>query len=166
MWAKIVNNEVMQLHDEDPTGLWHPDAIAKNELEGYWDNVPDEVHIGWKFRNDEWISGGQFYDEWVENNPPPEPGPPSAMWAHSTLESNDVSATVHFQASPAGIWDSYYWVIDGKEYGQEENLEILFNFEKKSRDIPIKFTVVGPGGTVSNSTGVTTIPLRAKITPP
>ena len=76
MWAKIVNDEIMQLHDEDPSGLWHPDAIAKNDLPGYWEQVPDHVHIGWKFRDNEWISGGQWGEEWAAANPPPPPGPP------------------------------------------------------------------------------------------
>ena len=53
MWAKIVENEIMQMYDEDPTSLWHPDAIAKNDLPGHWDQVPDHVNVGWKMKNGE-----------------------------------------------------------------------------------------------------------------
>ena len=74
IWAKIVNNEIMQTHDEDPSGLWHPDQIAKNDLPGYWEQVPDHVNVGWKFKNDEWISGGQWLEEHIAENPPPPPG--------------------------------------------------------------------------------------------
>jgi len=76
IWAKIVNDEIMQTHDEDPAGLWHPDAIAKNDIPGYWEQVPDHANVGWKFKNNEWISGGQWHEEWVAANPPPPPIPP------------------------------------------------------------------------------------------
>ena len=39
IWAKIVDNEIMQTHDEDPSGLWHPDQIAQNDLPGHWEEV-------------------------------------------------------------------------------------------------------------------------------
>lgn len=145
MWAKIVNNEVMQLHEEDPKGLWHPDQIAKNDLPGYWEEVPDQVHIGWRFRNDEWISGGQWHEEWVSANPTPPPGPP-----HGSIQWSDSLSTFEekkfvFTALAGGIIDEYNWIIDGKSYtGQEVSVTIVCG--DASKDMSAELTVTGPGG--------------------
>ncbi len=162
MWAKIVNDEVMQLSDENPAGLWHPDAIAKNDIPGYWDEVPDYVHIGWHFRDNEWISGGQWFEECEAAKEPVLPGPPTANWRHTIRDTLD-AATVEFNADPAGIWDSYSWVIDGKEYGQEESVSVEFSKTSTTTTVPVEFSVTGPGGTATSS--ITSIQLKAIFVP-
>jgi hypothetical protein len=97
IWAKIVNDEIMQTHDENPAGLWHPDAIAKNDITGYWEEVPDHVNVGWKFKNNEWISGGQWLDEYIATMPPPPVLPPVCrvdFTAADDLQSNKFTITV------------------------------------------------------------------------
>jgi len=117
IWAKIVNNEIMQTHDEDPSGLWHPDQIAKNDLPGYWEQVPDHVNVGWKFKNDEWISGGQWMEEFAAENPPEPPGPPNCRIDHapnSDPMSNIFSIAVDSRVS--GIYDTWSITIGDTEY--------------------------------------------------
>jgi PKD repeat protein len=163
MWAKIVNDEIMQLSDENPAGLWHPDAIEKNDIPGYWDEVPDHVSIGWHFRDNEWISGGQWFEECEAAREPTPPGPPTANWRQD-IEDALASATVNFHADPAGIWDSYSWVIDGKEYGQEETVTVEFTKTSTTKTIPVEFIVTGPGGTVtSTKTSVELKPLVVAV---
>ena len=148
MWAKIVNNQIMQLSDENPVGLWHPDAIEKNDIPGYWDEVPEYVNVGWYFRDNEWISGGQWFEECEAAREPVPPGPPSASWRHD-IEDTLTSATVEFHADPSGIWDSYSWVIDGKAYGQEETVTVEFTKKSTITTVPVEFIVVGPGGSTT-----------------
>jgi hypothetical protein len=150
IWAKIVNNEIMQTHDEDPSGLWHPDQIAKNDLPGYWEQVPDHVNVGWKFKNDEWISGGQWLEEHIAENPTPPPGPPFADWSNYVVKDNGNTVKLGFHATPNGIWDTYSWVINGEEYGQEEFVEIEFVKQATKVVISVVLTVTGPGGTVTS----------------
>jgi len=117
IWAKIVNKEIMQTHDEDPAGLWHPDAIAKNDILGYWEEVPEYVNVGWKFKNDEWISGGQWLEEQVAETPILPPGPSSCRIDASI--SNDPmldTCEVLFDSNVAGIYDSWSITIDGVNY--------------------------------------------------
>ena len=107
IWAKVINDEIMQLHDEDPSGLWHPDLLE------FWEEVPNECQIGWKRKNGSWISGEQWGIEWTAENPPPPPGPPSAFYSTSTVSQNHEEITVKYQAQPGGIWESYSWIING-----------------------------------------------------
>lgn len=139
MWAKVVNDEIMQLHDEDPSGLWHPDALE------FWKEVPDNVHIGWKFKNGEWISGGQWYEEWVAENPPPPPGPPSGTMLWEDTGSTFEEKKFKFTAVTAGHVDECKWAIDGQEYTGEE-VEVSFVCGDSSKDVTVELTVVGPGG--------------------
>lgn len=162
MWAKIVNDEVMQLHEEDPTGLWHPDAIEKNDIPGHWELIPDDVHIGWKLKNEQWISGGQWLDEFMEENPIPPPGPPTANWDQTEIASDVNTLTVRFNPNPVGYYDSFSWNIDGKEYS-DKSPEITFTRAKTTRNIPVEFIVTGPGGTVTNDSLF--VELKAKIIP-
>jgi len=161
IWAKIVNDEIMQTHDEDPSGLWHPDQIEKNDLPGYWEQVPDYVNVGWKFKNNEWISGGQWLEEHIAENPPPPPGPPHANWSHFVVKDNGDSVKLGFAAGPNGIWDSYSWLINGKEYGQEEFVEVEFVKQVTESAIEVVLSVTGPGGTVtSDHKDMPTIPAK------
>lgn len=117
IWAKIVNNEIMQTHDENPAGLWHPDQIAKNDLPGYWEEVPDHVNVGWKFKNNEWISGGQWIEEQAAETPPVLPGPPFAKIDFAP--SNDPSSNdfiVNFDSRPAGIYDTWSITVGDTTY--------------------------------------------------
>lgn len=146
MWAKIVNNEIMQTWDDDPTGLWHPDAIEKNDIPGYWEEIPDHVNIGWKFKNDEWIPGGQWHDEFMEENPIPPPGPPTARISQSiTVDTVTGIATVIFDAASAGFVDSIEWEIDGKTY-TDEHIMLEFTQDLTARQIAVSLTAEGPGG--------------------
>lgn len=167
IWAKIVDNEIMQTHDEDPAGLWHPDQIAKNDLPGYWEEVPDHVNVGWKFKNNVWISGGQYLEEWILANPTPPPGPPFADWSHFTVSDDGNNITLGFVASPNGIFDSYSWVINGQEYGQEEKVEIEVVKQDEKSAISAVLTVVGPGGTaVSNHKNLVEVEARPRSLTP
>jgi hypothetical protein len=117
IWAKIVNNEIMQTHDENPAGLWHPDAIAKNDIPGYWEEVPDHVNVGWKFKNDEWISGGQWMEEHAAEAPIVTPGEPFCRvnFAPTNDPSNN---TFHMfvDATISGIYDTWSITIGDTVY--------------------------------------------------
>ena len=170
MWAKIVNNEVMQLHDEDPAGLWHPDAIAKNDLPGHWEQLPDHVHMGWRFRDNEWISGGQWHEEWVAANPPPPPGPPGASinTKVTSITANEISYS--FISIASGIFETIEWTIDGKVQEEvREDLELpnpismTFELGNAEKTIPVSLKVSGPGG---DATADSTITVPAIVVAP
>jgi hypothetical protein len=65
-WARMIADdngvfEVTQLHDEDPTGIWHPD-----ELEN-WREVDDSVAHGDKLDADgKWHKGGDWTARQIE----------------------------------------------------------------------------------------------------
>ena len=158
MWAKIVNNEVMQLSDENPAGLWHPDAIAKNDIPGYWEEIPEHVHIGWRFRDNEWISGGQWHEEWVVDHPTPLPGPPGGSIDARMVKLTSTEVVYQFVSNAFGIFESISWTIDGKtreEVREDMDIAIPFDmtFELGSveKTIEAELTVAGPGGTVTVS---------------
>lgn len=140
MWAKIINDEIMQMSDENPEGLWHPDFLQ------FWQEVPEHVHIGWKFKNGEWISGSQWWEEFQAENPVPPPGPPTA--SINFIESQTESTVeVTFLSNSAGIIDegSEVWIINGDEY-KETTVTLTFNKIDKIQVLPISLTISGPGG--------------------
>jgi len=151
IWAKIVDNEIMQIHHEDPSGLWHPDMIEKNELTGHWEEVPDFTNIGWKFKDGQWISGGQWLEEHMAANPIPDPGPPVGRIDHTVQTDNQTHiATVTFDVHVGGIYDTWYIEIDGKtyeEHGVEQKLVLEFEMLDEAREIPVSIYTIGPGGT-------------------
>ena len=156
IWAKIVNDEVMQLSDENPVGLWHPDAIAKNDIPGYWDEIPDYVHIGWRFRDNEWISGGQWHEEWVAANPPPPPGPPGGSIDAQMVKLTSTEVVYRFVSKAFGIFDSIGWSINGETSEEvREDMDIAMPFDMTfelssvEKTIEAELTVTGPGGTVT-----------------
>ena len=117
IWAKIVNDEIMQTHDENPVGLWHPDAIAKNDIPGYWDEVPDHVNVGWKFKNNEWISGGQWLEEHIAVTPILPPGPPSCKVNFAPTNDNTSNTfDMYVDATIAGIYDTWSITIGDTVY--------------------------------------------------
>ena len=153
IWAKIVDNEIMQTHDEDPSGLWHPDQIAQNDLPGHWEEVPDTVNIGWKFKNGKWISGGQWHDEFRAANPLPEPGPPSGRIDFS-MRVDDARhvAVVTFDCTASGHVDTWDAIVDGKVYKDPE-FTVEFEQTDSPRPIDMRIVVVGPGGTYTEIPG-------------
>jgi hypothetical protein len=142
IWAKVVNDEIMQLHDEDPSGLWHPDLLAD------WKQVPDVVHIGWKFKNGQWIDGGTWHEEFMAENPPPPPGPPSGSIGFALIEDKTTkTCKVSFTVNPAGIFDTYKAIIDGVEYVEKNQFELEIAQEMEPKTVETKLVVEGPGGT-------------------
>jgi hypothetical protein len=151
IWCKIVSDEVMQTHHEDPSGLWHPDMIEKNELNGHWEELPDYVNVGWKLKNGAWISGGQWMDEHKAENPLPPPGPPIGRIDITVQPNNQTHiAKVTFDVHVGGIYDTWYLEIDGKtyeEHGVDEKLILEFEQGDEDREVPISIYTIGPGGT-------------------
>jgi hypothetical protein len=153
IWAKIVDNEIMQTHDCHPGELWHPDMIEQNELSGHWEEVPEHANVGWKFKNDEWISGGQWMEEFQEENPIPPPGPPIGRVDPTDIVNNQThKATVNFDIHVGGIWDSFFVEVDGKKYEdltEDQLIDFTLEFEmlEDAREIPVSITTTGPGGT-------------------
>jgi hypothetical protein len=161
IWAKIVNNEIMQTYDENPAGLWHPDQIAKNDLPGYWEEVPDHVNVGWKFKNNEWISGGQWLDEWIAENPVAPPGPPS-ITISATLDENSETGVVALviDTTLAGEYTSWSVTVDGVEYSADTvelankglmDFVLTYNQTSEPQTVAVSGTVIGPGGTVTTT---------------
>ncbi len=139
MWAKVVNNEIFQTWDEDPTGLWHPDQLQ------FWQEVPDHVAIGWKFKNGTWISGAQWLEEDQAENPPPPPGPPTAGISCNPVDYLDRTEFT-FANFSAGIVDSFEWNIQGQKY-TDQMVTITVNKTSEIQTVAVSLTVVGPGGT-------------------
>ena len=84
-WAKMVdsdgdgNFEIYQLHDEDPNGLWHPDALE------FWRQVPDEhAAIGNVFEESSqtWYTGSAWGEKKTAEAPAPDtaPKPIASHW--------------------------------------------------------------------------------------
>lgn len=153
IWAKIVDNEIMQTHDCHPGELWHPDMIEQNELTGHWEEVPEHVNVGWKFKNDEWIPGGQWMEEFMEANPLPPPGPPIGRIDHTVISNNQTHiAKVNFDIHVGGIYDSFFVEVDGQRYdnlSEDQLVDFTLEFEMldEAREIPVSITTTGPGGT-------------------
>lgn len=138
MWAKVVNDEIFQTWDTDPTELWHPDQLVN------WEEVPDHVNIGWKRKNDEWISGGQWQEEHEVENPIPAPGPPTAGIGVSPIEYLDRVDLV-FVANYGGFVDSIEWTIQGQKY-TDDKVTLTVNKTSVEQTIAVALKVTGPGG--------------------
>jgi hypothetical protein len=159
IWAKIVENEIMQTFDEDVSKYWHPDAIAQNELAGHWQEVPDHVNVGWKWKNDQWISGGQWLEEWIAANPPPPPGPPSLTISANIHEDlpND-RATLIVDQTHAGEFTDWSITVDGTTYTKDTvdaankgqpDFQLEYVLTDAPQPVSITGTLIGPGGTVT-----------------
>ena len=150
MWAKVVNDEIFQTWDTDPTGLWHPDQLVN------WEEVPDHVNIGWKRKNNEWISGGQWLEEDQTENPIPAPGPPTAGISVNPVEYLDRTEFI-FDANHAGFVDSIEWTIQGQKY-TDDRVTLTVNKTSANQTIAVSLTVTGPGGsdtvTLENETAL------------
>lgn len=140
MWAKVVNNEIFQTWDEDPSGLWHPDQLQ------FWQEVPDHVAIGWKLKNGEWISGAQWLEEDLNENPLPPPGPPTAGISVNPIEYLDKTEFI-FVAQCAGFVDSIEWNIQGQTYTDEKVTLTVNKIPFEEQTVAVSLTATGPGGT-------------------
>jgi len=173
IWAKVVDEEIMQIHDENPTGLWHPDALTQ------WEEVPAECHIGWKRKNGQWISGGQWYDEFREENPLPEPGPPTANFVYSQSDDVVKGVTTITLKQNVGGWgfgketdgdpDEYHeFHVDGEVYTDDE-VTLTFNHGDAERIIDLEMHAYGPGGknvvNATESESHQTVVIPAKFVP-
>lgn len=156
IWAKIVEEEIMQTHDENPAGLWHPDMIEQNEIIGHWEEVPDFCNVGYKRRDGEWIEGGQWYADWRAANPLPEPGPPTANFIYT--QSDDVmkgTTTITLKQNVGGwgfgtetdgnLNEYHEFIIEGETYTQDE-VTLTFEHGEEERIIDIEMNAYGPGG--------------------
>mgnify|MGYP006296374493 FL=1 len=101
-------------------------------------------------------------EEFIAENPPPPPGPPAANWSQTETASDVNTLTIKFEPHPVGFYDTMSWEIDGETYS-EESPEITFTRDDSTRNIPVEFTVTGPGGTVTND--ALFVVLKAKIIP-
>jgi hypothetical protein len=144
IWARIVNNEIMEIWDPvdgDPRTHWHPDTHDT------WQQVPAQCHVGWKFKNNNWISGSQWLDEFKAENPLPPPGPPTAYVNHSVVIDNVANvAKVNIHGQPTGIFDRWHVVVDGKEYTSLP-IDFVYALGDVETKIDFSMTVDGPGGT-------------------
>ena len=138
MWAKVVNDEIFQTWDADPTELWHPDQLVN------WEEVPDHVNIGWKRKNGEWSGGGQWQEEHEVENPIPAPGPPTAGIGVSPIEYLDRVDLV-FVANYGGFVDSIEWTIQGQKY-TDDKVTLTVNKTSVEQTIAVALKVTGPGG--------------------
>lgn len=144
VWAKVVDNEIMQLHDEDPAGHWHPDALE------FWQEVPDNVHIGWKLKNGEWISGGQWLEEFMAENPPPPPGPPTPRLGFSLTENREAKTiTVEFHAATTEVDGEFVVTVGDKTFENESIFTVTFDQTDAPQEIACSITATGPGGTAT-----------------
>jgi len=139
MWAKVVNDEIFQTWDTDPTELWHPDQLT------YWEEVPDYVNIGWKLKNNEWISGGQWQEEHQIENPIPAPGPPTAGISVNPVDYLDRIEFI-FDANHAGFVDSIEWTIQGQKYTESRVTLTVNKIPFEDQTIAVSLKVTGPGG--------------------
>ena len=77
LWAKMMdidgdgNLEIVQTHDEDPAGLWHPDALVN------WREVPAHLTVGavLETTTNEWWSGADWLEKTLANATDPEAPP-------------------------------------------------------------------------------------------
>jgi len=174
IWAKLVDNEIMQMHDCHPGELWHVDMIEQNELNGHWEEVPDYAHVGWKLKDGKWISGGQWMEEHMLENPIPPPGPPVGRIDCTVQPDNQThKAKVTFDVHVGGIFDTWHLDIDGvtyEEHGVEEKLVLEFDQGDEDREVPMSITTTGPGGThveiIGDDEGERKLIIPAKWVPP
>ncbi len=138
IWAKVVNDEIIQTWEEDPSSLWHPDALQN------WEQVPDDVNVGWKRKNGQWITGAQWLEEHQAENPLPPPGPPTAGIKRNVMEKETL-AILELEATPAGHFDSISWSINGQTY-TDSFVTVEIPRTSVVQSIPVSLTVTGPGG--------------------
>jgi hypothetical protein len=103
-WAKMVdsdgdgNFEIYQLHEEDPSGLWHPDALE------FWREVPDEhAAIGNVFEESSqtWYTGVAWGAKKTAEAPSPDATPqPIPIPLGAVLELEITNAGSNYETPP------------------------------------------------------------------
>jgi hypothetical protein len=166
-WAKIVDDEVVQIFEGDPRNHWHPDALV------YWEDVPDDIGIaiGWHRREDgTWADAETWQAEDPLLNMAVDPGPPSCNLMY-TIDDDAVNNTVIITATAeiAGDYDednpehvpSWSW-NDGDNTSNEWEVTITVT---KDPDAITQHTfscsVVGTGGTSETEEVTVNIPRSA-----
>lgn len=149
-WAKIVEGEVVQIFDGDPTGHWHPDALV------LWEDVPNDIGIaeGWHKKEDgSWVSGEQWQIEFQAANPIPPAGPPQAIIQHGIFDKDDATTVVKLVAIIGGEYDPEdpthipTWNINnGETVSNEFEVSVEYTKIDQIQKIPVSLTVVGSGG--------------------
>lgn len=138
-WARVVDDEVVEIFDEDPALYFHPDLLHE------WVDIPDHgIHCGWKIKNNVWISGTQWSEEFVSEHPLPPEGPPSANIEidHKQTRTHD---QIKLSARISGSVTSYEWTVDNVIYTTED---VVLELEKTDVDMPMSISLkaIGPGG--------------------
>lgn len=154
LWGRILDNHVVEVLDEGVSaiGLIHPDHIEKdNDVPGHWEELPDGVNVGWWFKNNQWISGAQYWAEWDIEHPKPPPGPPTAHIIKNVLHKIEEHKTyVHIEANVGG-WgfdpdqERHEWLIEG-EVRTEEKIDLVYDHKDEPYNVDIQLTAYGPGG--------------------
>jgi len=143
-WARVVNNEIVEIFEENPADYFHPDLLHE------WVDIPNEgVHVGWKFKNGQWISGGQWYEEFRAENPLPPEGPPTVQIEVDHKETRTHDQLV-FNHRIGGVGELVEWNINGTTYTENTvSLEIAKTSEPQT--ISVSIEVSGPGGSITKT---------------
>lgn len=158
-WARVVDNEIVEIMQDDPALLFHPDLLHE------WSDIPNEgVHIGWKYKNGQWISGAQWSEEFAIEHPVPLEGPPSVRIQvdHKQTRTHD---NIKLAALTAGSYTSLEWTVDTVKYTTET---VELELEKGQTDITLAVSckIVGPGGeSIKELTGDEAVIRTAFFTP-
>jgi hypothetical protein len=149
-WAKIVDDEVIQIFDGDVKQHWHPDALA------LWEDVPNDIGIaeGWHRKEDgSWVSAETWQAEELAAQEEVLPGPPSVSIDIQIVNHDDKLECI-CTYMPSGIWDEDdpthigTWTYNGTETSTENPLTLEFAKNQATfRDEIIKCVFVGTGGT-------------------
>lgn len=153
IWARILDNHITEILEDglSPHGLIHPEQIEKNDIPGHWEEVPDGCHVGWWFKNGQWISGEQYWTEFYIEHPMPEPGPPTAHIIKNVVHKIEEHKTyVHVEANIGGHGfneeqEGHEWLIDGKVY-TEEKIDLVYDHKDEAYTADIQLRAFGPGG--------------------
>tara|TARA_B110000503_G_C7047209_1_gene370736 strand:+ start:318 stop:839 length:522 start_codon:yes stop_codon:yes gene_type:complete len=168
-WAKIVEGEVVQIFDGDPTGHWHPDALV------LWEDVPDDIGIaeGWHKKEDgTWINGEQYQIDNLAANPIPPPGPPTAIIQQQLIDVDDSTTKLILTAIIGGEYDLEdpahipTWNINnGETVSNDFEVTVQFTKTNQNQTIPISLTVVGSGGDCEEPATLAVVIPHAAVTP-
>jgi len=71
IWGRVIDNQVFQEIDIDPTTLFTPEECV------FWQELPEGVTVGSIFFEDRWWTGAEYLDEMQKRNPPAPEEPPA-----------------------------------------------------------------------------------------
>jgi hypothetical protein len=148
-WAKIVDEEVVQIFDGDVRQHWHVDALA------LWEDVPNDIGIaeGWHRKEDEsWVSAEVWQAEVAAAEEVVAPGPPCVAIDIDITNLDDKLVCVCTYVA-AGVWDEDdathigTWTYNETETSTDNPLTIEFPRNQATfRDEIIKCVFVGTAG--------------------